>query len=125
LRQAKEFATARNIELLILIQPSVIDLTQNFVISYKDLEKYESYKPTNLSSSVEKICMQHSIHNINLFNPFLRNNPEDLFFRKNETHWNDRGQDLAARKTSSYIVNGILTQNRLSNRSSGRANARR
>ena len=37
-----------------------------------------------------------------IFDVFLKNNPGSLYFREDDTHWNDRGQDLAARETARF-----------------------
>lgn len=112
LREAKARAAAGGIELLVVIQPSVIDMTTNFVISYKHLErKYPGYKRTNLTDALERICVENDIHRVNLYDIFLRNTPEKLYFR-NDNHWNDRGQDLAAKETASYITSRILSDKR-------------
>lgn len=110
LKQAKAIATERGVEFLVLIQPSVVDLTENYKFSYKDLEKYPGYKNSNLTDAVSNVCKENNIYQINLFNSFQRNNPEELFFKGGNNHWNNRGQDLAARETESYILSNILVK---------------
>ena len=41
---------------------------------------------------------------VNFFEPFMHNNPDTLYFKKDNNHWNDRGQDIAAQKTAAYIT---------------------
>lgn len=117
LKRAKSLANSKGIELLVLIQPSVIDLTKNFKISYDYLQKYSGYRRTNLTAAVEKICIANKINFVNLFNVFTRNNPENLFFKVNDNHWNDQGQDIAAKETALYINRRIIPNGyRLTNR---------
>ena len=126
LKRAKALADSKCIEFLVLIQPSIIDLTENFKFSYKHLQSYPGYRRRNITDAVENICIANNIHCINFFDVFLRNNPADLFFKKDNDHWNDQGQDIAAKETALYISSETIpNSNRLTNRSSGRANARR
>lgn len=105
LKKANNFSHAKGIKFLVIIQPSVIDLTKdNTVLNYEYLQKYPNYKRTNLTGEVEKICAFHNIHCINLFDVFLENSPEDLYFMARDGHWNDQGQELAAKETALYII---------------------
>ena len=110
--KAKNLAAAKGVKFLVLIQPSVIDLTENFAISYKDLIKYPGYKRTNLTDAIDSICTMNNIHKINLLNVFSGNNPEDLFL-KGDNHWNERGQDVAARETAAYLLSNMMLKNNL------------
>jgi hypothetical protein len=107
LREVKRFTTAKGIELLVLIQPSAVDLTENCLLSYKDLERYPEYKRTNLTSVIEEACIAAGIQHINLFETFIGNHPESLYFSTFDRHWNDRGQELAARTTATYILENM------------------
>ena len=105
LKRANNLAHAKGIRFLVVIQPSIIDLTNdNSVLNYEYLRKYPRYKRTNLTGEVEKICEINKINFINLFKPFLENSPNDLYFRAGDNHWNDKGQKLAAKETARYIM---------------------
>jgi len=67
------------------------------------LQKYPNYQRANLKNAVEKIRVSHNIKYINLFEVFKNSNPEQLYFRGGNNHWNDQGQDIAARETASFI----------------------
>lgn len=109
LREAKNLAAEKGVEFIVLIQPSVIDSTENFSFSYKDLQKkFPWYKRTNLTDAVDNICNKNDIHGINLFDIFQKNKPEELFFKGGNNHWNKRGQDVAAREVSAYILRNII-----------------
>ena len=106
LKKANIVARSKGIKFLIVIQPSVIDLTKgNAVLDYEYLEQYPKYRRTNLSDAVKNICVANNINYINLYEVFVKNDPENLFFRDGDDHWNDQGQDIAAKETASYIVN--------------------
>ena len=103
LRQARDFAASKNIEFVVLIQPSSLDLTENISPNHGDLAKFSGYRRTNISSAVEKICRRAGIGRINLFDIFMRNDPKTLYFKKANTHWSPRGQALAAEATADYL----------------------
>jgi len=106
LKKANIVALSKGIKLLIVIQPSVIDLTKgNAVLDYEYLQRYPKYRRTNLSDAVKNISVANNINYINLYEVFVKNDPENLFFRDGDDHWNDQGQDIAAKETASYIVN--------------------
>jgi hypothetical protein len=107
-KELKVVALSKGVELVVVIQPSVIDLTENFKFSFKHLEKYSGYQRSNLTNGVETICLANRIHHINLFNTFLKNNPERLYFRGGDPHWNNLGQRIAARETGSYLLQKML-----------------
>ena len=111
--KAKRLADAKSISLLVLIQPSIIDLTtDNSVLDYKYLQKkFPNYNRENLTSEVENICILNEIKYINLFDVFLENNPNNLFFIANDNHWNDQGQKLAAKQTALYLTNNSMIGN--------------
>ncbi len=109
LKKANILAYEKGIKFLIIIQPSIIDLTlNNAVLNYEYLQKYPNYQRTRLTGEVEKICTLHNIHCINLFDVFLSNSPENLYFRAENTHWNDRGQKLAAKEAAHYIIQNSM-----------------
>lgn len=111
LKEAKRMAESKGVEFLVLIQPSVIDLTNNFLISYKDLQKFPGYQKTNLTDAVDNICKANNINRINLFNVFQKNNPGGLFFTGGNNHWNGKGQDIAAREVRRVILEKELLRN--------------
>ena len=104
LKEANQFAKDTKIKFVILIQPSKVDLVDDLPFSYKDLQKYPDYKQSNQTQFLQNMCESNNIDFINLFNVFFHNNPQYLFFSKNDNHWNDFGQKLAAEKVAEYIV---------------------
>ena len=111
LRKADEFARAKGIKFLVLIQPSGCDVSRNRdLMNYTHLQKFKKYRRTNLVKPVERICLRHEIAYINLFDTFMANDPSSLYFRAGEYHWNDKGQRVAAEATAAYIVrHGMLS----------------
>jgi len=108
LSKAKELADNKGVAFMVLIEPSVIDLTEtNSALSYQYLQQFPSYQRNRLTEIVRKICLDKKIHALDLFGPFLKNHPEKLYFFAND-HWNDAGQALAAKETASYIISNAL-----------------
>jgi len=106
--KAKQFADAKKIEFIVLIIPSSKDLTTNSEPNYEDFLEYPKYKRDNLTSAVDHICTENNIHRVNLFHVFLENDPQDLHFKKNDYHWNDAGQDVAAQEMAFFMSRYIL-----------------
>jgi len=109
LSRAKKTAESKGTDFIVLILPSVIDLTKNFFISYEDLQKYPVYRPEHLTKAVESICRSNQIKFVNLYDVFRKNDPENLFFNGRNNHWNDAGQDIAAEVMTSYITSNIMS----------------
>jgi hypothetical protein len=108
LGEIKHVTQSRQIPLLVLIEPSVIDLTENARVTYKDLQAYKDYRRDTLTRSIEAICMGLGMARVNLFEVFMSNRPEALYFRDPDDHWNDAGQDLAARVTAAYVARNVF-----------------
>lgn len=103
LLQANKLASTKQAIFLVVVQPSVFDLTiDRFSFGYKDLEKYEHYKQENLSKPFKQICEKHTLNCVHLVDFFLREGPDDLY-RKNDNHWNDMGQRISAEATAEKI----------------------
>jgi hypothetical protein len=106
LKRAKAVADEKGVAFLVLIEPSVIDFTHGS--PYLDYEylgaNHPSYARSNLTSAVAHICEKAGIDHVNLFDAFDRDgDPTTLFFTGRNDHWNDRGQDLAARTTALHL----------------------
>jgi hypothetical protein len=111
LRAASSFAKSKDIGFLVVIQPSVIDMTKhNAGLGYEYLQNYREYKSSNLTDAVKYLCVENNIPFVDLADVFLSNNPEDLFFKGPQAHWNDLGQDIAAQEAALYISEKIMSK---------------
>ena len=110
LRKAEQLADSRHVKFMVVIEPSSMDLTTNMEPNYKTFETYPDYKRTNLSSFVERACVANRIPYINLWGPFSENNPENLYFKVDDNHWNDAGQDLASQEAAKFIADRFLSK---------------
>jgi hypothetical protein len=110
LRKAKQLADSKQVEFMVMIEPSSDDMTTNEEPNYTSFAAFPEYKRTNLSSFVERICVENHIAYINLWEPFSKNSPENLYFKGDDNHWNDAGQDLAAREAAKFIADRFLSK---------------
>jgi hypothetical protein len=110
LRRSREFADSKRVEFMIVIEPSAKDLTTNPELNYRQFSAYPEYRRNTLSSLVEQICVANRIPYVNLYDPFLKNNAEKLYFRDFNNHWNDAGQDLAAQEAAKFIIAQFLAK---------------
>jgi len=109
LKEFYEETKASEIELVVLIEPSSVDLSENAYLSYKDLQKrFPNYSQDNLSSAIAAICLKYNIQHINLFDVFLNNEPSTLYFRQDDDHWTDKAQKIAAKLTSDQLYKNPL-----------------
>jgi hypothetical protein len=109
LRRTQAVVKTKDVRLLVLIQPSIVDLTRrDGLLDYGFLEGVPGYAPTNLSDQVQRSCRALGIEFVNLFALFAENDPETLFFVGGDNHWNDHGQDLAAQSVAAVIVDQKL-----------------
>jgi len=74
----------------------------------KDLSSYQDYRPERLCSVIGQACRDQNIPALDLFPVFNSSQPEQLYFRLNDDHWNDAGQALAARITGDFIIQNKL-----------------
>ncbi len=117
LKKFKNYTRKNNIEFVILIQPSPIDINKNFLINYEDIASdFPEYKKDNLTSILQNICQKNNIKAINLFHSYTKDDPKKYYFIDKNNHWNDEGQDLAAKITSSYIVQEIIDKFHISSK---------
>lgn len=104
LKRAKEFSDLKRIKFLVVIQPSSRDLTNNLEPNYRDFAKHSrEYKRKNLTTAVQNACIENNIQTVNLFETFIRNNPQSLYHRFRSDHWSDAGEDIAAQVVASFI----------------------
>lgn len=102
LRLAKQLTTAKQVQLLVTVQPSSIDLTTHLHPNFTDFEGFPDYQKDRLSTIVEEGARAEEIDAINLFDLFVGHDPDQLFF-PNDDHWNEAGQELAAQTVATYM----------------------
>lgn len=98
-------ADSKNVKFLVVIQPSVIDLTKNDeYLNYEQLSHYPDYLPQNLTNPIVNSCNLNDITCINLYEIFSKYNPEFMYFSAGDNHWSDFGQYVTAKETAKLIL---------------------
>ncbi|MCL6294418.1 hypothetical protein [Jejuia spongiicola] len=119
-KEFNNFTMDNSIEFIVLIQPSSIDISKNFLINYDDISKrFPKYKNDNLTSIMYQICKKNKIKAINLYDTFIKNNPSKYYFIDGDSHWNDVGQDSAAKVTATYLQKQVIQDSYLSKKNKG------
>ena len=108
LKASQSYLEKRDTPFIVLIQPSQVDLTESYYINFNVLSAYKNYDRRRLTDSVVNACNKNNILHVNLYESFNRTNPSSLYFRGKNNHWNEKGQDLAARVLSDFIKNNNL-----------------
>lgn len=110
-KKFNDYAKENSIEFMIQVQPSSIDITKNFIINYEDiLKRFPEYKNDNLTTILHEICLKNEIKVVNLYDSFINANPSTYYFIDKDSHWNDFGQDTAAKITSTYLLKEIISK---------------
>jgi hypothetical protein len=104
---AKRLAEKNNVRLVVLIEPSSMDLTMNLSPNFTDFSAYSDYRPEGLSRIVEEAAKVHKLDVINLFDIFSKNSPQDLYFPDGDDHWTDSGQLLASRVVADHLTHYV------------------
>jgi hypothetical protein len=102
LSETKKLCKNNDIALFVLIIPSIHDLTQHISPTFIELQQYPAYEQNKVSTLTESMLKTLQISHINLFVPFAENNPESFFFN-DEGHWNNNGQEFAAKLVAKEI----------------------
>ena len=105
---AQSLAEAKRTKLLVVIQPSSMDLTTHLSPNYRDFSAFAAYRKDGLTNLVEQSARQHNIDVVNLFPLFAEHNPQQLFLPNGDDHWSDAGQQLAAQTVAGMIKNRYL-----------------
>ncbi|MBI3261630.1 MAG: SGNH/GDSL hydrolase family protein [Acidobacteria bacterium] len=104
----KQTAAARGVPLLFVIIPSATDVCRSCEGVRKETVAFPDYRRSATTERAVELARSVSVPFVNLYEPFRTSDPDALYF-KQDTHWNDRGQEIAARGVSRYISSaGIL-----------------
>jgi lysophospholipase L1-like esterase len=93
---------SRGVPLLAVVVPSAVDLDPGFKIRV-DKRKWPSYVPSRLTDELAALLAEREIEYVDLFEPFREADPAELFVGVDDIHWNEAGQDLAARLSAAAI----------------------
>lgn len=105
-----EYLTERSgVRLLLVILPSPIDLDPEFAYAIRGNPRFREHRPAAITDAFQDIAVHNRIPYVNLFESFGKRPRTDFYFPEPDTHWNDEGQELAARLTAQYVLDhGLL-----------------
>jgi hypothetical protein len=104
----KKTAAARGVPLLFVIIPSATNVCQSCAGVRKETIAFPGYRRSATTEVAADLARSLGVPFVNLFESFRTSEPDTLYF-KHDTHWNDRGQDLAAGLVSRYVASaGII-----------------
>jgi hypothetical protein len=95
---------ALRLPLLLVLIPSPIDVSDDHESGLVDAQAHPAYRSTALTDTLEQICLRHQIPALNLFGPFAAHGASRLYLKGVDDHWNEAGQDLAARLASEVVI---------------------
>ena len=92
--------------IVFMIQPSSRDISTNLELNYQKFESIsDKYRRDNLVNSLESILKRLNADYISLFDSYVTNGRTPYYFLLDDGHWNDRGQELAAKLMAEHLLN--------------------
>jgi hypothetical protein len=102
-------AKAHGVPLILLIIPSPIDVAPSYDYGRVDRMRYPEYTPDNLTGRLQEIAERRGMAFVNLYDVFVKQDANELYFHGGDDHWNEAGQKLAAEVMADYVVQrGVL-----------------
>ncbi len=95
-------ARAQRVPLFLVIIPAAEDVVPGYQWQV-DSASYSGYRRSTLTDDLDRIASTDGIPHLDLFAPFWRQGASTLYFRRDNDHWNDAGQRLAAKLTVSAL----------------------
>lgn len=93
------------IPVVFLIQPSVKDISTNAELNFQELARMsKNYKRDNLTKPLVATFQRLDADYLNLFPVFVTDGLSPHYFRLDDPHWNERGQELAASLMAGHIL---------------------
>ena len=104
IERIQETTRRAGVRLLFLVIPERSDVTGGGQAEAR--RRYPGYRPTGLTDALATIARQRGVTCLNLFDSFRQNGAAGLYHPFDE-HWNERGQQLAARLTADLLRAGL------------------
>jgi hypothetical protein len=103
---------AAGTRLLVVVIPHPMDLLGGDHASGRiDRAKFPGYEPTRLTDTMSGIAAGLGIPYVNLYGPFAAADPNALYLKGGDDHWNGAGQALAAKLVADTVIGaGLLTK---------------
>ncbi|MCR9258144.1 MAG: SGNH/GDSL hydrolase family protein [Pseudomonadaceae bacterium] len=109
LKDIQKTADALEIPLVFMFIPHPIDVTMgNHESGVVDNLLWPDYDPNKLINTLEQICLPNNMRCVSLLEPFRARGGENLYLKGGDDHWNDSGQQLAAKEVISFLEKNAL-----------------
>lgn len=99
-----ERTRTHQVPLLLVLIPHPVDVAGSHDTVEVDPERYPDYEPRAAITALERSARRLGIPFVDLFDPFEAHGAAALYFRSNDDHWNDRGQDVAASIVAETLI---------------------
>lgn len=103
LKEIGATADAFGLPVMVLVEPSASDLTDNYEAEPNAFGAIDAYRPTALTDAAEAAARAAGLPVLNLFEAFAAADPERLYFQVDDNHWNEAGQRLAAEEAAQFL----------------------
>jgi hypothetical protein len=90
--------------LVLVIIPSPADVIEDYDFCTIDRVKYPAYDPRTITGAMEEAAKRTGVPCVNLFDQFAESDPKQLYFRGGDNHWNDSGQQTAAKTVAMSLT---------------------
>jgi len=108
LREMGAVTERAGVPMVLLIIPSPIDVCDDWDQGRIDRAAFPRYRQTNIADVLVGIAERGGLAYVNLFPSYREHGASELYLRHGNDHWNDAGQDLAARLTAREAVDAGL-----------------
>lgn len=104
LRRVQDFAKAKGVPILFLLEPSSIDMTENEPLNHRTIEAVApGYAPERVYDGLLHYLQDQGATVVGLWQPFAAAGAADMYFRVNDDHWSPAGMAVAATATAEAI----------------------
>lgn len=105
---AYQMAQSHGVRFVLLLEPSSRDLTTNLRPNFEDFGRYPGYSRRRLTGLIVDAATKHEIPIVDLYDSFMTNHPQTLYWDDNDDHWNNAGQRLAATQVAKFLALHVL-----------------
>ncbi|XOV81723.1 MAG: hypothetical protein ACFHXK_12675 [bacterium] len=109
LTDIEEYAKASEVPLVFMLIPHPIDVMKgNHASGVVDWERWPEYDSEILIRTLEKLCAEKELQCLSLLEPFRDQGGADLYLKGGDDHWNNLGQEVAARELTRFLEQRAL-----------------
>lgn len=98
-------ARENEVPLVLAILPGPVDVCESHELGRVDGARYPEYRREALTSTLAELARERGVPYVDLFGAFrAHEEPRALFLPRFDDHWNEAGQELAARELAGFIL---------------------